>query len=157
MSEFPPHNPANDAPSWREVFEGCESGLRAFLGARLSQQVDVEDCLQAVCVKMLESGQNVAPAARRAWLFRVAGNEAAGIWRRKATTERVLEKQASYQREATEDDTSEQAIQSETAAQLRQAVDQLPENWQKVVQLRMRENLTFQQIADQLQIPLEPH
>lgn len=154
MSEIPPNSPADDelANQWREVFRVCETGLRAFLGGRLSQQVDVEDCLQVVYVKMIESGQDVAPVARRAWLFRVASNEAARMWRVKATTDRVLEKQA--RQIIIEDDATEKVIRTETTEKLRQAVQGLPAAWQQVVHLRMNENLTFQQIADQLQIPL---
>jgi RNA polymerase sigma-70 factor (ECF subfamily) len=161
MSEIPPNLPDDDqqASDWQEVYRACEAGLRAFLRGRLSQQVDVEDCLQAVCVKMLQSGQNVAPAARRAWLFRVAANEAASLWRRKATTDRVLERQAEHRQAEqtgaeTEHDAADRVILNETTTQLRQAVQRLPESWQQVVRLRMNENLTFQQIADQLGIPL---
>ena len=155
MSQIPPNSPHDqNASQWQDVYRACEAGLRAFLRGRLSQQVDVEDCLQAVCVKMLQSGQTVAPAARRAWLFRVAANEAAGLWRRKATTDRVLERQAGQSGEATDHDAADQVILSETTEQVRQALQGMPESWQQVVRLRMNENLTFQQIADRLGIPL---
>ena len=156
MSEIP-SNPGSDehlTDQWREVFGACEAGLRAFLRGRLGQQVDVEDCLQAVYVKMIESGQNVAPAARRAWLFRVAANESARLWRRKAATDRVMEKQSRHLSETADDEAADKVILDETTEQLRQAMDRLPEAWQQVVRLRMNDNLTFQQIADQLQIPL---
>ena len=84
----------------------------------------------------------------------VASNEAAGIWRKRATTDRVLEKQARHLSEASEDDASDRVILTETTEQLRQAMESLPDAWQQVVKLRIYENLTFQQIADQLQIPL---
>ena len=45
-------------------------------------------------------------------------------------------------------------LSSETTQQLQQAVHRLPESWQRVVRLRIYENLTFQQISDQLGIPL---
>ena len=41
---------------------------------------------------MIESGANVAPAARRAWLFRVAANESARLWRSKASTDKMIER-----------------------------------------------------------------
>ena len=156
MSENPSQSPSDDqsAQQWREVFEASETGLRAFLSGRLSQSVDVEDCLQAVYIKMVESGQDVLPAARRAWLFRVAANEAAGTWRRKATSERVLEKQARGLSEVTEDDAADKVILDETTEKLRTALDGLPDRWREVVRLRIYENLTFQQIADRLNIPL---
>lgn len=156
MSEILSNSPPDDElpNEWREVFRACEGGLRAFLGGRLGQPVDVEDCLQAVYVKMIESGQNVAPVTRRAWLFKVAANEAARMWRHKATTDRVMEKQSRHLSEIIEDDAVDKVILDETSEKIRQALQRLPEAWQEVVRLRIHENLTFQQIADRLQIPL---
>ena len=93
MSGFEDPKPGENA-SWQEVFEYSLPGLRAFLRHRLRQPSDIDDCLQAVSVKMMEKGENVAPAARRAWLFRVAANEAARVWRSRATTDRILQKVA---------------------------------------------------------------
>jgi RNA polymerase sigma-70 factor (ECF subfamily) len=103
---------------------------------------------------MIESGQNVAPVARRAWLFRVAANEAALLWRQKATTDRVLEKQSRHLTETIDDEAADKLILNETTEKLHRAVQRLPDQWRQVVRLRINENLTFQQIADQLEIPL---
>ena len=128
MSEKPPKSNADDADAddWQDVFSSCEAGLRAFLGARLRPH-DVDDCLQVVCMKMLQNGDGVAVAARRAWLFRVAANEAAALWRRKATTDRVLEKQAESVSDATDEDAAERAILTETGEQIRLAIKKLPD------------------------------
>jgi RNA polymerase sigma-70 factor (ECF subfamily) len=153
MSEIPDSNRESDvAASWREVFDAAEPGLRAFLRSRLTQDTDVDDCLQVVFVKLIESGQNVAPAARRAWLFRVAANESARIWRSRASTDKMLQKHPAE--DVAEDDPTQQAILSETTQQLREALDQLPDSWQQVVRLRINQNLTFQQIAEKLDIPI---
>ena len=137
---------------WRAVFEDSRTGLRAFLRGRLSQDSDVDDCLQVVFVKMLESGGRVAPSARRAWLFRVAANESARMWRSKASTEKMLGRHGAE--EASQVDPAEQVILTETTEKLEQAIRLLPETWQKIIRLRIEENLTFQQISTQLDIPL---
>ncbi len=163
MVELPFSNPDSDsaeehanARQWRVVYVDCEGGLRAFLKGRLGQQVDVDDCLQAVYLKMIQQsqkpGDDVAPVARRAWLFRVAANEAAGFWRRKASTEKMLERHGAS--DTTQPDASEKLILTETTVKVRQAVQRLPQTLQDVVRLRMEQNLTFQQIACQLDIPL---
>ena len=149
--EHPPGQ-SNLDPRWREVFEDSVPGLRAFLRGRLGQDSDVDDCIQVVFVKMIESGANVAPAARRAWLFRVAANESARIWRSKASTEKMLGRYGAE--EASKEDPSQHIIRSEIAHHLRQILGQLPETWQEVVRLRIEQDLTFQQIANQLDIPL---
>ncbi len=167
MSEFPASNPDDQTgipssesvrsqsgldPQWREVFEESTSGLRAFLRGRLNQESDVDDCLQVVFVKMIESGRQVAPAARRAWLFRVAANESARMWRSKASTEKMLGRHGAE--EASQVDPTQQVILTETTEKLDQALRQLPQAWQEIIRLRIEENLTFQQIATQLDIPL---
>ena len=161
MVEFPP-SPDSDSPEtaraeqWRKVFMECETGLRAFLRGRLGQEVDVDDCLQVVYLKMIQQsrkpGDDVAPAARRAWLFRVASNEAAGLWRRKASTDKMLSRHGAD--DTTLGDASEKLILTETTAKVRQALTRLPDTLQDVVRLRIEENLTFQEIASQLDIPL---
>jgi len=108
--------------------------------------------LQVVGVKMIEKGTDVAPAARRAWLFRVAANESARIWRRRATTEKVLQNYAVN--DATDPSPADILTNAETHQQLQQAVDSLPPSLQQVVRLRIHDNLTFRQIAEQLNIPL---
>ena len=151
----PQKPPKNDLTAeWNEVFQACQAGLRAFLRNRLSQEADVDDCLQAVSIKMLQSGHDVAPAARRAWLFRVAANESALLWRRKATTDRVLEKQATYATETVSDSASEKLELTESTDKVRQLIAGLPEETQQIIHMRIHQDRTFQEIADALNIPL---
>lgn len=166
MSDIPPNSLPPDSPppdslsadkkeawrAWAVVFEESAPGIRAFLNRRLTQASDVDDCLQVVYIAMLQSGRDVAPSARRAWLFRVAANESARLWRSRASTDKML-RQHDVEQTWNQDPTDE-AIRSETTEQLRRAVAELPEAWREVVRLRIEENLTFQQIADQLSIPL---
>jgi RNA polymerase sigma-70 factor (ECF subfamily) len=153
MSEIPaPGNEQDLAPEWQQVFAAAAPGLRAFLSSRLAQSSDVDDCLQVVLVRMIEHGGSVAPAARRSWLFRVAANESARVWRSRAATEEMLQRHGAQ--EASQDDPTQSAIRSEASEILLQALAQLPERWQQVVRLRIHENLTFQQIAQRLDIPL---
>ena len=154
LDGFTPINPENSAQQeWRKVFDEAVPGLRAFLRSRLAQTSDVDDCIQDVYIKMVESWLDVKPAARRAWLFRVAANESAKLWRKKASTNRMLEKHGADD-ELVNSDPADRVILNETTTQLHQALNELPEDWREVVHLRIVENLTFQKIADQLDIPL---
>ncbi|MFK8111553.1 MAG: RNA polymerase sigma factor [Rubripirellula sp.] len=154
-----PNSPADSEPSddpvssaWKLIFEESQLGLRAFLRGRLAQESDVDDCLQAVYVSMLQSGGNVSAASRRAWLFRVAANESAALWRKKASTDRMLHRHGAE--ETHEIDPANKLIQTETESQLRQALTKLPNNYREVIRLRMVRDLTFQEIANELNIPL---
>tara|TARA_R110002049_G_scaffold2750_10_gene22418 strand:+ start:53357 stop:53935 length:579 start_codon:yes stop_codon:yes gene_type:complete len=159
---LPENNRINDNAEhdWRAVYELCQGGLRAFLRGRLNQEADVDDCLQMVFVKMTQQARrddsDVEPVARRAWLFRVASNEAALIWRNKATSNRVIENKG--RQSATDDDilpdTTDKVILTETTVKLRQAIEKLPDHYREVVQMRIDQDKTFQTIADELSIPL---
>lgn len=155
-ARVPPESSGEDQgsldPQWRVLFDETSSGLRAFLRGRLSQESDIDDCLQVVFLKLIESGGQVAPAARRAWLFRVAANESARMWRSKASTDKMLGRHGAE--ESSSDDPSDHVVQSETNEGLHQALRSLPDSWQEIVRLRINQNLTFQQIATQLNIPL---
>ncbi|EMI17852.1 RNA polymerase, sigma-24 subunit, ECF subfamily [Rhodopirellula maiorica SM1] len=156
MSTKTPENSEHEDSdeAWRRVFLESESTLRVFMRRRLAQEADVEDCLQTVFIKSVQQGDQIPCVARRAWLFRVAANECARHWRDRSTTTRVLEKQASYESCNHTDDHLQRLVAAETVEQLQQSIKNLPDNWQTILQLRINENLTFQQIADQLQIPL---
>lgn len=136
----------------RRVFEETQVGLRFFLSKRLPQDSDIDDCLQVVFVKLMEKGEGVAPPALRSWLYRVASNESARLWRTRAATEKMYQKHGEVR--APVPDPTMAAMQAESAEQLKKALKTLPESWQQIVSLRIYENLTFQQIADQLDIPL---
>ncbi|TWU26330.1 ECF RNA polymerase sigma-E factor [Novipirellula galeiformis] len=140
--------------AWQRVFLESEPTLRAFLRRRLAQEADVEDCLQTIFIKTVQQRDEVPRIARRAWLFRVAANESARHWRDQSTTKRILEKQATSLPHAPAPNHLEHLVADETAQQLGQAIKNLPTNWQQIIRLRINENLTFQQIADHLEIPL---
>jgi RNA polymerase sigma-70 factor (ECF subfamily) len=136
----------------RELFDELAGGLRSFLRNRLRQESDVDDCLQVVFVKMLESIDGVAPAARRAWVFRVAANEAARMWRSEASRGRMLEKHGVEPTDSV--DPVDRVILTENAQELEHALLTLPDAYREIVSLRIHANKTFQEIADQLGIPL---
>lgn len=159
MSELPPENPteklldeSGDEGNFRQLFDDVSPGLRRFLASRLDQICDVEDCLQAVFVAMVQHGGNVGVASRRAWLFRVAANESARFWRKKSATDKMLA--ANRRSDVAQSDPAEPIIREETLRSIRAAIEGLTSEYRDIIQLRIHENLTFQQIADKRNIPL---
>ncbi|MCO8124238.1 RNA polymerase sigma factor [Stieleria sp. TO1_6] len=148
-----PNRENRDDDHWRELFQQTESGLRKFLAGKLPQAADVEDCLQTVMVAMLKNQSKIPLAARRAWLFRVAANQAALWWRTKSTTDRVLEKHASSTY-AIDTDCATQLETQEALQRVEMALSQLPPDSRQIVCLRLHDGYTFQAIADQMQLPL---
>lgn len=152
---LPPLENTNDEhwrSEFREVFVSIESGLRRFLSTRLAQSSDVDDCLQAVYLAMEQHGRSVASVSRRAWLFRVAANHSALHWRREAVGRKVMTQKVTV--EYTEEDPVATMIESETRRRLRACIEHLPPNYRSVIRLRIDDDLTFEQIAVRMNIPL---
>ncbi len=133
-------------------FEQCREGLRCFLKSRLGQDSDVDDCLQNVSLKWIKHREGIPRRVVRAWLFTVAANEAAMVWRKRSRSQQVLQSVADQTEEREEP--QDALDRRETQELIRQAVSRLPEDMQVVVKMRLESEATFEQIAEQLGIPL---
>lgn len=141
---------------WVDDWRECRSALDAFLSRRLPDVADREDCLQTVFVRAVEKGGHVPPGLRRAWLFKVAGNEAASFWRRQAVAAKAIQRQGRLMvSEASSDGYGGRHLMlAEDVGRLREAMGKLPPRTQEILRLKFFENCTHQQIADQLNMPL---
>lgn len=150
----PPHASLSATPDdlSESDFEQYQAGLRCFLKSRLGQDSDVDDCLQNVLLKWLQHRDRVPPPVTRAWLFTVASNESALVWRKRVRNQQVLQSLAEQTDEHTQP--PDHVDQRETHEVIRRAVNRLPEDMQAVVRLRLESDATFEQIAEQLNIPL---
>ena len=115
------------------------------------------DVVQASFVALARFGGDVAPEARKSWLFRVAHREALRVRERQKpysqssqlATSAVLENQATYE----VNPLTKMAAQEE-AEDLRDKINLLAVEQRQVLRLRFFENKTFAEIAVALQIPL---
>jgi hypothetical protein len=73
------------------LFAAHAEELRRFLWGVLRDATLVQDVLQSTFVKLVEKGSSARDETRKAWLFRVAYNQALAIRRRQAVGNRVLE------------------------------------------------------------------
>mgnify|MGYP002622404066 CR=1 FL=1 len=89
----------------------------------------------------------------RAWLFRVAYNEAMAIRRRQGVENRSLARLARSSPKFPETP-EEAAIGSEWKEQIQQAMTRLPEEQRDVVRRRIYDEMTFAEIAETLGVPL---
>jgi RNA polymerase sigma-70 factor (ECF subfamily) len=127
--------------------------LERFLLGILRDAASAQDCLQVVCVKLLQRGHESRPETRRAWLFKVAYQEAMLAKRKSATGDRVLRK-AAWGLNLQTEPADGQAIRVESIDQVRQALDELPPEQRQIVWMRIYEEKTFAVIAQELQIPI---
>lgn len=135
------------------LFEEHSGELRRFLAGVLRDSQLAEDAAQSAFTKMVERGHEAREESRKAWLFRVAYHEALVLRRRAATGRNVLERVA-WNIEQTAAGPEETLMLREKVAQAKAALDELPEEQRQIVHMRINEEKTFAEIADELSIPL---
>jgi RNA polymerase sigma factor (sigma-70 family) len=129
--------------------------LRVFVFGMLRNNELVADVLQTVFRKALEQGSGVDSQSVRAWLTRVAHNEALLVKRKQGVDSRAMAKLGAGLAEG--DSASlpiDGLIQRETAERVRAAVRRLPPEQRFVVERRIHSDQTFADIAAELGLPL---
>ena len=128
--------------------------LRSFLVGVLRDAELAADALQAAFSKAAELGHTSREESRKAWLFRVAFNEALQIKRRGRIHERSTRQLAWIREQHEEARGEERLLRSEVIDRVRSALDQLPDAQRQVVRMRIYEEKTFAVIAEELGCPL---
>lgn len=179
--------PQNDA-ELASAFSAEEPALRRLLWGLLREAAAVDDVLQTTFLKFLQHRPDPSPAQMggstesnaqgkivpsvknsgnvnplRAWLFRVATNEALLVKRKLSTQAKHLEGLAWLQRMSSmshssgtnlSNDPHQVAIAAEQQHLVKQYLAKLPEEQQTIVRMRIYENLKFIEIAEELNLPL---
>ncbi len=130
-------------------------GVRRLVIGILRDQGLADEVLQTVFERLIEKSGSIRDDVR-GWLFRVAANEAIQVKRRQAREKRAVD-QATWlasSRPSGESPAEGTMIRNETVADVRRAIEALPEAQQQVVRMRIYENKTFAIIAAELDIPL---
>lgn len=137
--------------AWYSAYRGR---LKAFLYGVLRDLHLVDEALQATFAQAVARGCEVAEEAVEAWLFRVAYNEAMQIRRRQGVDSRSLQKLSRMNRSPQSITPESLSLKREQAEVVREALQALPAEQREVVRLRIYQERSFQEIADQLEIPL---
>ncbi len=123
--------------------------------AMLRDEALAEDAVQEAFMLLAVKCHEVPADQRRGWLVRTVQYHALNLRRREQRQDRfqqqLKEQKDGYAVDSAHQDPLEKA---EDLKRLRMALDQLPEAQRLVVRLRLAENKSFQQIAEQLKIPL---
>ncbi len=127
--------------------------LRRFLWGVVGDWSQIQDITQTTFRKLVEVGHQTQPESRKAWLFQVAYREALAYRRRQGSQKKVLDRLQECQPEAaTVND--DPLVREEVTATVREAIEQLSPDLQQVLRMRIYEDKTFAQIAEELDIPL---
>lgn len=124
----------------------------------LSHREEAEDVTQEVLIRMWNSGGRVAPERLEAWLLRVTRNACYDRLRRRRSAARVFAAESTSEAKdafAADDPGQERLVGgSEIRRQLCSALSELREPAKSIVILREIEGLSYQEIADVLELPL---
>ena len=153
-----------DREKVEKVYEIHAAALERFLLGVLRNESAAADALQTTFIRLLEKGHLVQQEdSIKAWLFRVAFNEAMLIRRRESIGRKHAENIAwkAQQRagadkggDARLSQSVHHAIRQEDILQVRKALQRLPEPQRAVVEKRIYEGLKFREIAEVLDVPL---
>lgn len=139
-----------DFNAFRVIIEKYQLPLyRTALGITGIQQ-EAEDITQNTFLKAWEKLDTYDPEYKFfSWIYRICVNES-------LNSTRILNKVSSLEEEQTEDTTPHlELVKNEEHTLLKKAVDKLPEHYKTVIILRHFEELSYQEIADILQIKTE--
>jgi RNA polymerase sigma-70 factor (ECF subfamily) len=137
----------------QRLYDEHASAMFAFLLNLTRDQEDTHDLLQDVFIKLArQPGLLDSARDERAFLLRLAHNAAIDLMRRRGTRERHHEQFGAEQISgfAPASDPDEAAFRAELSA----ALGELPAEQRAVVHLKLWAGLTFEEIADTLEISL---
>ena len=147
-----------DVAAAEQAFVAHATEIERFLVGILKDPALAADIVQTTFVRLLEKGAGVATRTRRAWLFKVAYNEAMLSLRRGNVANRANEKLAWQIRSDVNAGSGEGGLQeilhAEDVEKVQSALNDLSDDMQKVVKLRIYEGLKFAEIAKRLDVPL---
>ncbi len=138
---------------FERLYNKHAQALFSFLIQFTRNEDDAKDLLQDVFLKVARNPRVLSGVRdERAFLLRLANNQAIDLIRRRATREKTQDQLA----EAVMDFFAPSAKPDEHAFRqaLASALGELPDEQRAVVHLKLWERLTFEQIAEVLQIPL---
>ncbi len=141
---------AGDAGALDALFGRYEAAVFQFLIGMLRDRHLAEDALQETFVRALERLDGVDPDHFRGWLFTVAYHQAM-LTRRRRRPAGSLEDDGVID---TAPDPFREAARRDDADRLRRLLDRLPEGQREVIRRRVYEGKRFQEIAADLQCPL---
>jgi RNA polymerase sigma-70 factor (ECF subfamily) len=141
----------SQAPSLEELYDQHASALFGFLLNLLRNESDARDVLQDVFIKIAQRPQLLVNLTdTRAFLLRLAHNSAIDIIRRQSTRTRNYDALAKESLDLFAEAASpDEQVFRQT---LSEALEELPPDQRAVVHLKLWERLTFETIADTLDI-----
>ena len=144
---------AREEGAWKAFYDEFYSALCAYAGKFVGTAEDAEDVVQETCVKIWESNRVFASMRELAWyVYKAVYTNALLHVRTKKRRKKLLEEMPVEEVEMPEDAFAE-AVREELIRQLREHIEELPEEARKVLRLSL-EGLSGNEIAEKLGISI---
>lgn len=145
------------------VSQACvewQDDIRAFLLGVLRGREHLDDAWQRTVVSAMNAAESVEPPTLRGWLFRIALNEARqirrtlrrqAVWNQKISSEMA---QVWFRKSSGQSVADGALVREELIAEVRRAMERLPEEQRRVVVMRVYDGKSFAQIAEETGRPI---
>jgi RNA polymerase sigma factor (sigma-70 family) len=148
--------------AFKELFEKYKQPLYFHVLKMVHQHEIVEDLLQEVFLKAFDNIYSYNPDfAFSTWLYRITTNHTIDFLRKKrlktmSIDEPVKTKDGEVGIDLADEDadSSGLVVQRQRQAIIKQALESLPEKYRMVIQYRHMDELSYQEIADMMELPL---
>ena len=151
-----------DQSAYAELVSKYTKGLRYHIARMVNSQRHVEDLVQESFVKAFSALHSYSTGyAFSTWLYKIATNHAIDFMRKRRldtvsldTPLQSEEKTTAYEIPDQEYRPDKHIIHDQRREILQVAIDRLPPKYRRVIVMRHQEELSYQEIAEELDLPL---
>jgi RNA polymerase sigma-70 factor (ECF subfamily) len=148
--------------AFKKLMDKYERGLHFHISKMLRDKTLLEDLIQEIFIKTYRNLKNYNPDyAFSTWLYRIATNHTIDYLRKKklqtySIDDPIQTKDGEMQMELKDSDASADAPieQAQRKVMVQEAIQQLPEKYRMVIEMRHMQELSYQEIADELDLPI---
>ena len=153
----------NDQRAYAELMNNYQESLYMLMFKMVNNPYDAEDLtIEAFGKAFRNLSQYTSDYAFSTWLFKIASNNCVDFLRKKRLDFYEIDKDfdkkednhASFELNDDKPTPEEKLFAKEKAKQVRQYVDMLKPNYRELIELRYFEELSYEEIAERLQIPM---
>ena len=148
--------------AYAELVEKYQGPLRRHVGKMIRQKKEVDDLVQEAFIKAFGALESYSPTyAFSTWLYKIATNHTIDYLRKKKLRTRSIDEPIStkdgeleYQIPDTTYRPDRHIVEDQRKTLIQEAIDQLPPKYYRVIVMRHQQEKAYQEIADELDLPL---
>jgi RNA polymerase sigma-70 factor, ECF subfamily len=142
-----------------QAFEEFLDGLYGYAMVLSRDRTEAEDLVQETCVRAIQAAESLRPDSNlKSWLFTILRNIWLNQLRQRRTSPNVVELDADEESSDIAVETGRDPyalyVSKIEREQVREAIQQLPDDYREIIVLREYAEMSYQEIASLLECPL---